>query len=417
MPPIHLWPGAKSIRGVRSGRTVLTCFAQLLREANGPSVADEVFGMSAISQCLSTTFRPAVLSDHPQIVGLESRYGLGTRSYEAWSHLWLANPAYRARPGWPIGWVVQDTDGRVVASLGNLPLDYTLEGKRILACSGRGLVAEPAYRSACLMLLDRLINQSSTELYLNNTVGPEAIASFQLFECPRVPLGVWDQAAFWVTNYRAFFAAVARPVVRGAAGPLSYALSAAAYLRDRLRATALREGDVEVQACTAFDDRFDDFWDSLKERFPRLLLAVRTRETLEWHFKYALLKNRLWIATISDASRLAAYAVFEKKDPGGALMGLRRMRLVDFQSLDGGAALLSPILSWALRRCRQEGIHLLENVGRWLESGELVHFAAPYRRRLPTWTYFYRASSPGLARSLADGRSWAPSLYDGDATL
>jgi len=76
-----------------------------------------------------------------------------------------------------------------------------------------------------------------------------------------------------------------------------------------------------------------------------------------------------------------------------------------------------PILLWALRKCGQERIHLLENVGRWLEKGEWVASAAPYRRKLATWTYFYRAAKPGLAHSLMDRGVWAPSLYDGDATL
>ena len=342
---------------------------------------------------------------------------MATKTYEEWSHLWLANPAFQQRPDWTIGWVIEDRNQRVVGSVGNIPLEYTLDGARIRASSGRALVAEPAHRSACLMLLDQLINRNTAELYLNNTIGPEAAASFRLFECPRVPSGMWDQAAFWIVRYPESFAAFLLPIAHAAARPLSYPLAAAAFLRDRLKTAALRRRQVEVQACSAFDERFDEFWDRLRTRFPHVLLAVRSRETLEWHFKYALLKNRLWIATVSEGSQLTAYAIFERKDPGGHAEGLRRMRLVDFQSLEGGTALLPSILAWALRRCHQESIHLLENVGRWMERGELLHSAAPYRRKLPTWTYFYRANLPQLARSLADRKVWAPSLYDGDATL
>jgi len=96
---------------------------------------------------------------------------------------------------------------------------------------------------------------------------------------------------------------------------------------------------------------------------------------------------------------------------------LKRLSLIDFQSLDGTTALLSPLLSWALKRCRDEGIHVLENVGRWLEPGELIKTAAPYQRKLPAWSYFYRASHPKLAESLRNRRAWAPSLFDGDASL
>jgi len=60
---------------------------------------------------------------------------------------------------------------------------------------------------------------------------------------------------------------------------------------------------------------------------------------------------------------------------------------------------------------------VLEVVGRWLEKGELMRAIAPYRRKLGTWTFCYRAKTPELATSLEDRRVWAPSLFDGDATL
>ena len=136
---------------------------------------------------------------------------------------------------------------------------------------------------------------------------------------------------------------------------------------------------------------------------------------LEWHFKHALLNHRLWIATIVDGPRLAAYAIFDRKD--NPKFGLKRIRLVDFQSLDGSAELLAPLLAWTLRRCRDEGIHMLENIGRWLEKGELIETVAPCKRKLSAWTYIYRANNPGLAESLRNRSAWAPSLFDGYASL
>jgi hypothetical protein len=173
-------------------------------------------------------------------------------------------------------------------------------------------------------------------------------------------------------------------------------------------------GDIEVKGCPGFDSRFDGFWEQLKSRNPKTLLAVRTRAVLEWHFKGAVSNNRLWIATVVDGPRLLAYAIFERNDNR---TGLKRMRLVDFQSLDSHRMLLSSALSWALRKCQDEGIHVLEISGRWLEKGELIHAVAPYRRKLSTWTFFYRANTPQLEERLKDRSAWAPSLYDGDASL
>lgn len=366
-----------------------------------------------------TRLRTADFKDYEQITRLEARHGLGTRSYSDWSYLWLGNPAYRElKAHWTIGWVVEDENKQIVASLASIPLWYEFQGKRVLAVTGKALVADPDYRNACLLLLDHLINQTKVDLYLNNTVGLTSAASVELFECPRVPVGVWDSAAFWITGYSGFFESYL--TFRNVRQPklLGRPLAAAAFLKDSVMSRGVRpRRDVEVTQCRNFDDRFDVFWDDFRKKHPHLLLAVRTRETLEWHFKHTALENRLWIAAIMNGPRLSAYAIFERKDTGVAYSGLKRVRLVDFQSHDGTTDLLPPLLAWALKRCRNDGMHLLEIVGRWQAKGELIDTLAPYHRRLPAWTYFYTAKTPELARSLKDPRSWDPSLFDGDATL
>lgn len=173
----------------------------------------------------------------------------------------------------------------------------------------------------------------------------------------------------------------------------------------------MKEGlDLEFQ--TGFDDRFDEFWEELKNENPDLLLAVRTREVLEWHFAYAILQNSLWVWTITRNSRLAAYAIFLK----ATKFGVTRVTLVDFQALKGNASLLLPMISAALARCRKEGIHLLENPGLGFnESG--INQLAPYRVRTGSWCYFYKPANRELAQALSNPAAWAPSLYDGDASI
>jgi hypothetical protein len=363
-----------------------------------------------------TKLREASSRDYEQIAALESRYGLSIGSFERWHHIWLNNPEYRdLRRCWTIGWVIENENRQIVASIGNIPLSYELAGRRILTVSGRSWVAEAPYRSKALALLDRVINQPNVDLYLNNTVNSNSADAVSVFDCSRVPVGLWDESTFWITNYRGFVERLLARKTHRLAKPLSYPLSAAAFLKDRLTTRGLRVGDVEVQSVAGFDDRFDDFWAELKRINPHVLLAVRTREVLEWHFKYALLDNRLWIATVVDSTRLAAYAIFERQD--SRAFGLTRIRLADFQSLDGSTSLLEPLLCWALRKCRNEGIHILEIVGRWLEKGEFIEALAPHRHKLDAWRFIYRTNNPSLAATLRDPRTWAPSLFDGDGAL
>jgi hypothetical protein len=351
--------------------------------------------------------REATFNDYEQIAKLEASHGLESKTPADWSHLWLENPAYR--PGWPIGWVVEDARG-IVASVGNIPLSYELEGRPVSAASGRAQVAESPYRSATTLLLSRIINQPNVDLYLNNTVMPAAAAPFSVFECPRVPAGLWDQSAFWIVDHAAFFRSLLRRKQKFSR--LGWLTPSA--MRDSAYERRLPQNG-EITRCTAFDERFDRFWAELRSRHSHRLLAVRSGQILRWHFGPALRRNALWIAAVGDARGFNAYAIFDRKD--NAALGLKQMRLVDFVSLDGTTALLARLIRWAIGECRKSGVHVIESVGRWMEKGEFLDRTAPHRRKLATWTYFYRANQPELAEKLKEPRCWTPSLLDGSASL
>jgi len=72
--------------------------------------------------------------------------------------------------------------------------------------------------------------------------------------------------------------------------------------------------------------------------------------------------------------------------------------------------MLEPVLSWTLRRCQSEGVHMLETHWSLAGEGEFIETAAPYRRKLSTWTYFYRANNPELRELLNDRQVWGSLL-------
>jgi hypothetical protein len=285
-----------------------------------------------VNVCRASVLRAASFNDYPQIASLEARFGLEPKNYEDWSHLWLGNPLFRElEPDWDIGWVVENEKKRIVASVGNIPLAYELQGRRLRAASGRSLVAEPEYRSAALLLLDRLIHQPGIDLYVNNTIGPQSAASFSGFGCSRVPVGVWDRAAFWIARYRDFFERLLAGLDYPLPKLLSVPLSAAALLKDGMIRGKLRLGDIEVQNCPEFDDRFETFWEDLRRAHPYLLLADRSRQTLDWHFRNAARSNRLHVPAVVDGHRLAAYAIFDRRD--SPRFGLKRCAAVSASRL------------------------------------------------------------------------------------
>lgn len=364
--------------------------------------------------------REARFEDHAQVVALAEKYDLHIEDYPAWTHLWVNNPAYRELKGQvPIGWVLETAGGAVSGYLGNVPLNYEFEGKRLLAATTRAWVVDIPYRSFSPLLLGTYFQQADVDLFLSTTVNAQSAPAYRIFEGIPVPQGAWDRTIFWVTHYQGFVESYLRQKNQGMAKPLSYPLAMGLFLGDRMKRNRLR-GDgkiVNVLSCTSFDDRFEAFWAALRQKKSSLLLAVRSREALDWHFRFALQQNRAWIYIVEGNSGLSAYSVFLRHDYGQ--IGLTRVRLVDFQCLEQERTpdLLTAMLHAARDRCQNESIHMLELVGMDPILERRLQRASPHRRDLASWLYFYKAGNAALAEKLKDSAVWEPSLFDGDSSI
>lgn len=380
---------------------------------NGAAAAHQTKAPKHSLQSRETSF-----DDYPQIAALQMRNGLATRSYEDWMALWKCNPVYKQRKGqWPIGWILETKDGEIVGSIGNIPLAYHFRGRELTGAAACGWVVDSPYRGYSMSLLGRLTGQAGIDLVVSTTVSSSSEPALTVFQWSRAPVGTWHKSAFWITDYQGFVRSVLSMKSVPWAETISYPVSAALFCRDRFKDSGLRVNGAhsEVELCPDFDYRFDDFWEQLKRENDRFLLAFRDRQTLSWHYRHSKMRRGLWIVTALQGSRLVAYAVFDRQD--NIVSGLKRVRLVDFQALKGSEDTLRPIFYWMLDKCRAQGIHILENVGCWLQRPGLPQIPASDHRTLQSSIYYYKACNPQLSDALKDPAVWAPSSFDGDASI
>lgn len=342
--------------------------------------------------------RPISFEDYERVAALERRAGLVAKADGDWQHLWTGNPVCRQIPEWPRGWVVETAAGEITGAIANIPLEYELGGERLLVATGRGWVVEPAWRNYAIPLLDHYFRQHQVDLYINTTVNSHSGAAFRAFDCVRVPVGEWDWAGFWVADPHGFAAAALR------LRPWALNRTAAAVIRLHGATRALPHARMDIESRPAFDSCFEVFWGVLRAAKRDVLLGVRSREMLNWHFGPALASGNAWLAVAGSDAGMRAYAVFLRSDREG----ITRMRLADYQSLDG-APTVHEMLRWAFDRCRAAGIHVLEVVGQRQRT--------PFHRRLPYWAFWYKTHRAKLAQKLRAADAWEPSSFDGDATL
>jgi 3-oxoacyl-(acyl-carrier-protein) synthase/acyl carrier protein/GNAT superfamily N-acetyltransferase len=368
---------------------------------------------ASIEQRSAPGIREATLADYPKIAALVLRNGLEIKSQEEWEHLWTGNPVYQRVTGWPLGWVVE-SGGDVAGFLGNIPVSYSLNGREIIGASLHSFALDPSHRGHGLLLLQQLLTWGKNVDYLLGTTANES--SSQVLErsgVSPVPVGDWENAALWITHRQGFVHSALQR--KGLPKALSYPAQAGLAVRDMLLRSGPKRAAHEVKSCTEFDERFDTFWDELQRTYPARFLANRSREVLQWHFKFALAKDRAWIVTVEDGPRIVAYAIFSRCD--NPALNLTRVRLVDLQYLNEDAKVIASFLSWGVRKCREESIHMLEAFGFRPDKQRVIDRLAPHRRKLGSWLYFHAIRNVELQRELLDQAVWDPSALDGDASL
>ncbi len=357
--------------------------------------------------------REAVFTDYDKIAALILRNGLGVKTRREWEHVWRNNPVYQNRLGWPIGWVVEEGD-QIAGFLGNIPLTYHFKGREILASGLHAFALDPSHRGLGLLLLNRLLEFApEVEYFVGSTANLNSSKVLDRLGISRIPVGDWANSAFWITNYDGF----ARSAIAKKRWPGVLAGIASPALRayDKIAKGPWPHQAHSLIRQIGFDERFDAFWLELRESNPNCFMAERSREVLNWHFKFSLEQNNAWIVTHESNSRVLAYAVFQRQDYDE--INLKRVRLIDYQALPGAGDVLPSILSWGLNECRAQGIHMLEVFGFRPEKQRIIDRLAPHHRKFAAWTYFHKVASPALQRELQDLSAWDPSQYDGDASV
>jgi hypothetical protein len=356
--------------------------------------------------------------DYDQIAHLQQTNGLVPKQRDQWLHLWKSNPAYKKLANVPIGWVLEDGEA-IVGSVGNIPFLYHLRGREYVAAGPNGWVVDPGYRAWSCTLLMEYLRQCHVDLLVNTTPNARASAIFEGLGWSRPPVGLWNRTAFWVTNHAHVMSTLtarkAPPRLSAAVARLLYAplLLGEKICFRSASPKQFRQWGLKWE--TAFDARFDCFWEQLKEQRRNLVLSVRSKEVLDWHFAYAIKQNRIWILTAVEDDRLIGYAVFEKRKT--RFEEISRVLLIDFVCLEPNNKLFSAMMTCAVDRCRREGAHVLENFGCWLEGPNFLNAKAPHHRSLNTSCYLYHAGNHELREALQSQESWHATQYDGDATL
>jgi hypothetical protein len=349
--------------------------------------------------------REARFEDYGQIEALARRYGLRPKSFEQWAHLWKENPLGDALPK---GWVIEAANEDILGYLGNVPLAYQFQGRALTAAATHLWVVDESARTHSIQLLNKYLSQPA-DLLLNTSANVSAQKIFDAVHVPRVPVPDYDIALYWITEPRAFAAGALKKKRIPLAGLLS--VPAGAILSFKRPASKV---DSRIRRQSGFGSEFDVFWDELSRR-SKTVLGRRDQAWLQWHFQYPLAEDRVWIFTCGDGARMDSYGIFLQAESPD--LGMIRVRLIDYQSLDPDCASLGPMLDLALHECQKRKVAMLESIGFCATKRSILESKNPRKRRLPSWLFFYRSKDAALSEQLSRSESWNPGSFDGDSSI
>jgi hypothetical protein len=362
--------------------------------------------------------RPATFDDYPSIYRIAARYFVNPMPPALWRRMFTDNPLWpRLGRSWPIGWVLEESNGNVIGSLSNVPSMYSYEGSEVLCGNGKSWYVLPDYRGCgyALWLMLELINQMQADITMITTIGAAATPVVSRL-LDRVPLGDWSRRSFRILRYRDF---AHRALIRKgvpAAGALAGPAAAGLRSRDALLASRLRPAPphVEIGCAEGFDQRFDLLWAELLRRNPRTLLGVRDSAALTWRFGGAIREGRMKVWTASCGGLLRAYCVItEHLYPG---FGAESLRIMDYQTVTDEVDLLPGLLRAALAGHGSSSPHIIEVLGSGLPKMRSFEQFARAGAQKP-WSFYYHATNSTLASVLRRPESWDASGFDGDASL
>lgn len=222
------------------------------------------------------TIRTIRMEDAAAVSRLLNWAWFAPRSEAGWR--WLCRTP-RSRPAReiPVGWVVEDGDGRIGGVVGVFAQDYVVEGEAVVGATGHTLIVEPRMRGAASRLLRRYADIDGVFGVFHLNANARSAPLCERFGFTGWPPDHADVKLVWPTDPLAILAERALQLASGGRRP-----GTDRFLRDRLFTPDLVRLDPGVEQVFArdIDARFDAFWGALAAE--GRLTARRDAAALRW---------------------------------------------------------------------------------------------------------------------------------------
>ncbi len=328
--------------------------------------------------------------------------------------VWKDFPKFNEFENVPIGWVLENNEGKIVGVILNLFMNYRLNNKTYKVSVVSTWAVDDDYRSNSMNLIFKWIYQKNVDLLVDNRRSERNSKILKSFKFKNVPTKDYEKIIYWVLDYPNFIKSAIKKKINIQIGLISFIPAIILKFYDlalnRNKKFYLNKKTIEVES---FDQKFDSFWDNLPKY--NKFLAERDSSSLEWHFGQGIKKKRISVLALFNENNLDGYIVIMRSD--NKEIGLKRMKIVDIQTSSNIEENTSNLIANAIMYARKQEVHILELTGFGKNIREQALKMNPYIRTLSYSPFFYKIISEKLKNVFSDEIKWDASLFDGDESL
>ena len=362
--------------------------------------------------------REIQIEDYIQIKELHIKYNLKILNEEEWIKFWTENPCLlNANNSFPLGWVLEDNNKRIVGSLGNIPKEYYYKNKKFIIACSHAWIVEDKYRLEAFSLLKNFFSQKNIDIFMVTTANSASAKILSRYNAKKMPLQNFADIKFIVLDFEkiiySFFKYKKLPFGKFVGKLLFYLSFIALYKKLNFWKKVTQPKKTVLSE--VIDNKFDEFWNTYKQDFQDKFLQSRSIHWLKWHIEKKINNNKAWIVSVIENNRLLGYAICLEKN--NDKIGLKRITLVDLVSLKDNEEVYFSLIKNSINEAHKRGYHVFEVIGFNNLKRKIFSKFKTFSRKMPVFPFYYKTSSSINENFLEINNSWDPNLMDGDSFL
>lgn len=361
--------------------------------------------------------REATFEDHLQLFRLFHRRGLLKNEkydyqqseddpyYYRWLDYWKANPATNIiKRHWPIGWVVENEEKKIVGCLMNIPYVYEFKGKEIIVACGNGFSVDPEYSKYSLYLRAEQIKQKGVDIILTSTAATKVRKILEGYGFIQPPDNSFKKRYLFYIDYDILYK-----------NPIDKLMHKINHRINKKNIFAFKSiGDYDVVQINKVNDDFNVYWNLLKKRNNRFHFR-RDADNLRWllHYNFSMERARMFI--MKNNGKFYGYAIFFHDYDSAK--NIKYSKLVDLQLIDEENTDLGPLFNAAIKQLKADNVQRIDVRGFNKSKRRLIENLLPFSRLETTSPYLYKIINPELKEELSNPEVWDACLAEGDTLV